>query len=71
MAFELNEFDRRLLKFGDLFRERFMDIQVDLPLEGALDLAWLTMGECFSSDELLIRQELLDKYYRPLRDARG
>jgi V/A-type H+/Na+-transporting ATPase subunit B len=63
MAFELSEFDLRLLKFGDLFRERFMEISVAIPLEEALDLGWQTMAECFSPEELLVRQALIDKYY--------
>jgi V/A-type H+-transporting ATPase subunit B len=63
MAFELSDFDRQLLKFGRLFRERFMDIRANLPLEEALDLCWRTMAECFSRDELLMKQALVDKYY--------
>jgi V/A-type H+-transporting ATPase subunit B len=27
MAFELSDFDHKLIKFGRLFRERFMDIE--------------------------------------------
>jgi len=69
MAFELTDFDHRLLKFGELFRERFMDIDIDLALEAALDLSWRTMAECFAPEELLIRQELLDKYYRPTTEG--
>jgi V/A-type H+-transporting ATPase subunit B len=63
MAFELSDFDRQLLRFGRLFRERFMDIRVNLGLEDALDLCWRTMAECFSRDELLMKQALVDKYY--------
>jgi len=63
MAFELSDFDRQLLKFGRLFRERFMDIRVNLGLEDALDLCWRTMAECFSREELLMKQALVDKYY--------
>ena len=33
MAFELSDFDLKLLKFGELFRERFMSFDVSLPLE--------------------------------------
>lgn len=65
MAFEISEFDNRLLKFGKLFRERFMDIKVSIPLEQALDLCWQTMGECFHENELLIKQELIAKYFKP------
>jgi len=64
MAFELSDYDHKLLKFGRLFRERFMDIEVSLPLEAALDLGWRTMAECFAPEELLMKQALIDKYYR-------
>ncbi|MDR3502594.1 MAG: V-type ATP synthase subunit B [Legionella sp.] len=63
MAFEISEFDERLLKFGRLFRERFMDIKVSISLEKALDLCWQTLAECFHENELLIKQELVDKYF--------
>lgn len=63
MAFELSDFDRKLIRFGDLFRQRFMDINVDLALEAALDLAWQTLAECFEPQELLMKQELIDKYF--------
>ena len=63
MAFELSEFYTKLIKFGELFRTRFMDINVDLPLEAALDLAWQTMAECFEPEELLMKQPLIDKYF--------
>ena len=33
MAFELSPFDHKLLRFGTLFRERFMNIEVSMPLE--------------------------------------
>ena len=63
MAFELSPFDEKLLKFGRLFRERFMDIRVSLPVIEALDLCWTTLSECFAPNELLMKQNLIDKYY--------
>ncbi|MBE9170737.1 V-type ATP synthase subunit B [Pleurocapsales cyanobacterium LEGE 06147] len=63
MAFELSDYDRKLLKFGKLFQERFMDINVSIPLEEALDLAWKTLAECFDAQELLMKQSLINKYY--------
>ncbi|MBF0620957.1 MAG: V-type ATP synthase subunit B [Magnetococcales bacterium] len=63
MAFELSNFDHKLLKFGGLFRERFMDINVSMPLENALDLGWQTLAECFDAGELLMKQALIDKYF--------
>jgi V/A-type H+-transporting ATPase subunit B len=63
MAFDLSPFDFKLLKFGDLFTKRFMDINVSLPLNDALDLCWKTMAECFEPQELLMREHLIEKYY--------
>ena len=63
MAFELSPFDEKLLTFGRLFRERFMDINVSLPVIEALDQCWQTLAECFEPQELLMKQELIDKYF--------
>ncbi|MDI1230696.1 MAG: V-type ATP synthase subunit B [Methylobacter sp.] len=63
MAFELSLFDEKLLKYGHLFRERFMDTRVSLPVIEALDLCWLTLAECFEPKELLMKQNLIDTYY--------
>ncbi|MGR8952884.1 MAG: V-type ATP synthase subunit B, partial [Gammaproteobacteria bacterium] len=46
-----------------LFKERFMDIDVSLPVIEALDLCWLTLSECFDPKELLMKQNLIDKYF--------
>ena len=63
MAFELSPFDQKLLKFGQLFRERFMKIEVSLPLEDALNLCWQTLAECFEPHELLMKETLVEKYF--------
>ncbi len=63
MAFDLSPLDHKLLKFGELFSKRFMDIDVALPLNDALDLCWQTMAECFEPRELLMRDWLIEKYY--------
>lgn len=63
MAFDLSEYDLKLIKFGKLFRKRFMLLDVDMPLEKALDLAWQTLAECFEPEELLMKQSLIDKYF--------
>jgi V/A-type H+-transporting ATPase subunit B len=40
-----------------------MDINVSLPVIEALDLCWLTLSECFDPKELLMKQNLIDKYF--------
>ena len=47
-----------------LFLQRFMRIEVSLPLNEALDLAWQTLAECFEPQELLMKQELIDRIGR-------
>ena len=69
MAFDLSDFDEQLLKFGRLFRERFMGIEVSLPLEDALDLCWRTLAECFRPEQLLMKQNLIERYLP--KPARG
>lgn len=63
MAFDLSPYDMKLIKFGGLFRERFMDINISLSLEDALNLGWQTLAECFEPQELLMKQALVDKYF--------
>ncbi len=68
MAFDLSDYDHQLLRYGKLFKERFMTIDVALPLEKALDLGWSTMAECFSAEQLMMKQALVDKFY-PKQEA--
>lgn len=67
MAFELSDFDHKLLRFGKLFRENFMRIEASMPLNEALDLAWNILAECFEREELLMKEALVDKYF-PRKD---
>ena len=69
MAFELSELDHRLIKFADLFKSRFMNIDVSMPLEEALDLCWQTLAECFDASELLMKKALVEKYFSKYKKA--
>ncbi len=69
MAFELSGLDHKLLKFGELFKHRFMDINVSMPLEEALDLCWQTLAECFEPQELLMKQNLIDTYFPKVKST--
>ncbi len=70
MSFELSDFDQKLLKFGRLFRDRFMRVEAAMPLAEALDLCWKTLAECFEPQELLMKDSLVAKYY-PQEAAAG
>lgn len=63
MGFKLSRWDEQLLIYSHLFEDRMMNLEVNLPLEEALDLGWQTLAECFKSDQVGIKQVLIDKYW--------
>jgi V/A-type H+-transporting ATPase subunit B len=63
MAFELSARDERLLAYGEDFRKIFMDAQASMPLETALDRGWRMLASHFSPDEILVRADLIERYY--------
>jgi V/A-type H+-transporting ATPase subunit B len=68
MAFDLSPFDKKTLRFQQLFQQRFMDMNASIPLNDALDLCWQTLAECFEADELLMKQNLVDKYFAAAKE---
>lgn len=69
MAFDLTDYDRQLVRFGALFRQHFMSLDVDMPLEQALDTGWQIMADCFEPEQLLMKNELVQKYLPARRAA--
>ncbi len=63
MGFEMNPWDMKLLKYGELFEKRIMDLSVDIPLEKALDTCWETLAECFDSAETGILRSIVEKHW--------
>jgi V/A-type H+-transporting ATPase subunit B len=63
MGFRLSRWDEKLLRYSFLFEERMMNLQVNLPLEKALDLGWITLAECFDVEEIGMKKQMIDKYW--------
>jgi len=63
MGFAMNRWDEKLLKYGELFETKLMALSVNLPLEGALDLGWEILADCFDKDETGIKSELTDEFW--------
>ena len=63
MGFSMSRWDEKLLKYGKLFENKLMDLSVNLPLEGALDLGWEILAECFQKDETGIKSDLTDEFW--------
>ncbi|GHV27907.1 V-type ATP synthase beta chain [Spirochaetia bacterium] len=67
MGFIMTAWDDKLLKYGELFEKKMMDLTVNIPLEGALDLGWEILADCFSPEETGLRTELITKFW-PKKD---
>lgn len=63
MGFKMSPWDDKLLAYGDLFESQLMDLQVNIPLEGALDRCWEILGQCFEPEETKLKSALIDKFW--------
>jgi V/A-type H+/Na+-transporting ATPase subunit B len=61
MGFLMSNWDTKLLKYGELFERRMMDLSVNITLEEALDSGWDILAECFDKEETGLRSELIAK----------
>ena len=63
MGFAMSKWDEKLLKYGELFESKLMDLSVNLSLEEALDLGWEILADCFEKDETGIKSELISEFW--------
>lgn len=63
MGFQMSEWDKKLLVYGEKFESRMMDLSVNIPLEKALDLGWQTLAESFDKNETGLKTDLLNEYW--------
>ncbi len=63
MGFSMSRWDEKLLKYGELFEDKLMDLSVNLSLEDSLDLRWEILAECFQRVETGIKSDLVDEFW--------
>ncbi len=63
MGFSMNSWDEKLLKYGQLFENKLMDLSVNLTLEESLDLGWQILADCFRKEETGIKSDLTDEFW--------
>jgi len=68
MGFLMTEWDEKLLKYGELFESKLMDLSVNIPLESALDLGWEILAECFEPNETGLKTNLIKERW-PNKEA--
>ncbi|CAK0773048.1 V-type ATP synthase beta chain [Gammaproteobacteria bacterium] len=63
MGFRMSTWDNKLLRYGELFEARMMNLALNVPLEQALDNGWRTLAECFEPDETSIKSDLIKRFW--------
>lgn len=59
MGFAMSDWDDKLLKYGQLFEDKLMNLSVNIPLEEALDLGWEILADCFEPNETGLKTSLI------------
>lgn len=63
MGFEMSSWDHKLLRYGQAFEDRIMDLSVNVSLFDALDMCWKILAEFFEPRETGIIGELCEKFW--------
>lgn len=63
MGFRMSTWDKKLLRYGDLFEKSMLDLSVNIPIEHALDNGWEILSLCFDPEESGLRSELINQFW--------
>lgn len=63
MGFQMSSWDKKLLKYGRTFEKEMMSLEINIPLEKALDLGWQILADCFTLEETGIKKSLIEEYW--------
>jgi V/A-type H+-transporting ATPase subunit B len=63
-GFDLTDYDERAIKFSYDYSKELLAIDVNIEINKMLDTAWALFVKYFSSAEVRIKKELMDKYWK-------
>ena len=63
-GFDLSDYDLRCLDYAKEYSTRLLAIDVNIKIDQMLDTAWELFGKFFKPEELGIKQNLVDKYWK-------
>jgi V/A-type H+-transporting ATPase subunit B len=63
-GFDLSEYDERTLAFAKEYSNNLLAIDVNIGTDEMLDTGWKLFAKHFSKEEVAIKQELVNKYWR-------
>ena len=68
MGFKLSKWDETLLAYGDDFEKELMALEVNIPIEEALDLCWDILSRHFDAVQTGLKDHLVKEYW-PKKDS--
>ena len=63
-GFDLTNYDERTLSFAKDYADQLLAIDVNIDTTKMLDLTWGLFAEHFKPEEVNIKQELVEKYWK-------
>ena len=63
-GFDLTDYDQRSLEFAKDYSEKLLAIDVNIDIDEMLNIGWDLFSKHFKREEVGIKQELLDKYWK-------
>ncbi|RJR54024.1 MAG: V-type ATP synthase subunit B [Desulfobacteraceae bacterium] len=63
MGFKLSKWDETLLSYGKDFETELMDLNVNIPIEQALDLCWDILARYFEPVQTGLKNELINEFW--------
>lgn len=63
-GFDLTDYDQRALAFSAEYADQLLAIDVNLTPDEMLDVAWALFARHFRPEEVSIRQDLMDEYWK-------
>jgi len=70
MGFKLSRWDETLLGYGKDFEKELMDLNVNIPIEKALDLCWDILERHFEPVQTGLKDQLIEKYWPSKRSLK-
>ncbi|MBR3846160.1 MAG: V-type ATP synthase subunit B, partial [Alistipes sp.] len=63
-GFDLSDYDERALKFARDYSRKLLAIDINIEITEMLDTAWELFAAYFSKEEVAIKAELIEKYWK-------
>ncbi len=63
-GFDLSDYDQRCLEFAKEYAKHLLSIDVNIEIETMLDICWDLFAKYFSIEELSVKKELINTYWK-------